>query len=331
MEIIFYTSQILNGLCYLHSSQILHLDLEPANIVLTENKKTAKICDMDSSQKKWCDESKKSDVSAYLGTLCFTSPEYLKHDRDAKPIGRATDIWSLGCVVLFMLGKGDFHIIDQDGKRFSVEDYLQELYFSTLVMNGRIPETSVKMSANMRSFVSSCLKLEPDERTSGANLLNHQVFNFHNSQGPQRVSRRQFVSLRTGVTRTLNLLEILDLDVHKVSNDEDPKSAVCVLKRIPIRPRVSAIEDTQDERDKIIRKYAALMELEHENVVKYFDYGRNEPHMEMERMACWYSLQEYHSGKSFNLELFPVFRHLLCELQSNLQFINILQSVSSFL
>ena len=146
-------------------------------------------------------------------------------------------------------------------------------------------------------------------------------------------SRREFVSLRTGVTRTLNLLEILDLDVHKASCDGDPKWAVCVLKRIPIRPRVSAIKDTQDERDKIIRKYAALMELEHENVVKYFDYGRNEPDMEMERMACWYSLQEYHSGdtiyKTFDLQLFNVSRHLLCELQST--DINILQSVSSFL
>ena len=40
------------------------------------------------------------------------------------------------------------------------------------------------------------------------------------------------------------------------------------------------------------------MELEHENVVKYLDYGRNEPDMEMEGMACWYSLQEYHSGET---------------------------------
>ena len=119
------------------------------------------------------------------------------------------------------------------------------------------------------------------------------------------ISRREFVSLRTGVTRTLNLLESLEFDVHKVSYDEGPKSEVFVLKRIPIRPRVFAIKDTQDQRDKIIRKYAALMELEHENVVKYFDYGRNEPDMEMDGKACWYSLQEYHSGNTvcvtFNL------------------------------
>ena len=111
-------------------------------------------------------------------------------------------------------------------------------------------------------------------------------------------SRREFVSLQTGVTRAVNLLQCLDENVHKASCDGDPKWAVCVFKRIPIRPSVSAIKDTQAERDKIIRKYAALMELEHENVVKYLDYGRNEPDMEMERMVCWYSLQEYHSGKT---------------------------------
>ena len=176
MEITFYTSQILNGLCYLHSSQIAHLDLKPANVVLTENKKIAKICDMDSSRRIWSDKSSHSDVSRYLGTFRFTSPEYLKHDRNAKPIGRATDIWSLGCVVLYMLGKGDFHIIDQDGKRVSVEDYLQERYFSSLVMNGRIPDIPARISANMRSFISNCLKSKPEERTSGASLLDHQVF-----------------------------------------------------------------------------------------------------------------------------------------------------------
>ena len=111
-------------------------------------------------------------------------------------------------------------------------------------------------------------------------------------------SCREFVSLRTGVTRTVNLLQCLDDNVHKASCDGDPKRAVCVLKRIPIRPSVSAITDTQDERDKIALKYDALMKLEHENVVKYLDYGRNERDMEMEGMACWYSLQEYHSGKN---------------------------------
>ena len=111
-------------------------------------------------------------------------------------------------------------------------------------------------------------------------------------------SRRKFVSLRTGVIRTVDLLETLDLDVHKASCDGDAKWAVCVLKRIPVFSRVPAIEETKDERDKIIGKYTALLELEHKNVVKYFDYGRNEPDMEVGGMACWYSLQEYHSGKT---------------------------------
>ena len=101
------------------------------------------------------------------------------------------------------------------------------------------------------------------------------------------------------------MLQCLDENVHKATCDGDPEWAVCVLKRIPIRPRVFAIKDSQAERDKMALKYDALMELEHENVVKYLDYGRNEPDMEMDRMACWYSLQEYHSGKTicktFNL------------------------------
>ena len=177
MEITFYTSQILNGLCYLHSSQILHLDLKPANIVLTENKKIAKICDMDSSRKKWSIDTRKSDVSEKIGTLWFTSPELLQfgEDPEAKPIGRATDIWSLGCVVLFMLGKGDFYILDRSGKPVSARACPAH-YFTNLIADGRIPDIPARISANMHSFISCCLKSKPDERTSGVNLLDQQVF-----------------------------------------------------------------------------------------------------------------------------------------------------------
>ena len=180
MEIAFYTSQILNGLCYLHSSQILHLDLKPANVVLTNNKKTAKICDMDSSRKKWSNESRNSAVSAYLGTLWFTSPELLQFEDDpeAKSIGRATDIWSLGCVVLFMLGKGNFHILGRNGKPVSARACPTH-YFTNLIANGRIPDIPARISANMRSFINNCLKSKPEERTSGASLLDHQVFKFN--------------------------------------------------------------------------------------------------------------------------------------------------------
>ena len=181
IEIISYTSQILNGLCYLHSSLIVHLDLKPANIVLTENKKTAKICAMDSSRKKWSIDTRKSDVSEKNGTLWFTSPELLQFgdDPEAKPIGRATDIWSLGCIVLYMFGKGDFHILDRNGKRVSVKCYRQAHYFTNLIADGGVPVTSAKMSANMRSFISNCLKWKPEERMSGASLLDHQVFKFY--------------------------------------------------------------------------------------------------------------------------------------------------------
>ena len=170
----------MNGLCYLHTSQILHLDLKPANVVLTNNKETAKICDMDSSRKKWSNESRKSDVSAYLGTLWFTSPEYLQfgEDPEAKPIGRATDIWSLGCVVLYMLGKGDFHILDRNGKPVSARACSAHS-FTNLIADGRIPNIPARISANMRLFISCCLKSKPEERMSGANLLDHQVFKFN--------------------------------------------------------------------------------------------------------------------------------------------------------
>lgn len=96
-----YARQILCGLNYLHSQNVIHGDIKAANI-LTDSKANLKLSDfgaskivdvilegLDVSQSGTCFEHTK-------GSLYWMAPEILFGD----PYGRRADIWALGCTIL---------------------------------------------------------------------------------------------------------------------------------------------------------------------------------------------------------------------------------------
>ena len=176
-EILFFTCQILKGLSYLHSCDppIIHLDLKGDNIVLTEDKKTAKLCDMDKSREMKSPRTTPSAVSYKFGTVSHMSPEMLKFDEDPRtrsPVGRTTDIWSLGCVVLEMLGKGDFFVADNNGQSLSM---INNTNSTSLIRNGHSPEIPITTSDDLKSFLMECFNRDPLQRTRAAELLGHRI------------------------------------------------------------------------------------------------------------------------------------------------------------
>ena len=178
-EILFFTRQILKGLNYLHSCDlpVIHLDVKSENIVLTEDKKTAKLCDMDNSRVMKSPRSTPSAVSHKIGTVFYMSPEMLEFDEDPRtrsPVGRATDIWSLGCVVLEMLGKGDFSIRENNGKSISVRN-CTEHDFTSLIRNGHSPEIPVTASPYLDSLLRQCFNRDPLQRKRADDLLDHLI------------------------------------------------------------------------------------------------------------------------------------------------------------
>ncbi|KAK2583310.1 hypothetical protein KPH14_009312 [Odynerus spinipes] len=91
--------QILDGIAFLHSLNVAHLDIKPQNLVLTGDFPDCdvKLCDFGISRYI----SHGADIREILGTPDYVAPEVLNYE----PISLATDMWSVG-VLLYVLLTG---------------------------------------------------------------------------------------------------------------------------------------------------------------------------------------------------------------------------------
>ncbi|XP_067372487.1 striated muscle preferentially expressed protein kinase [Channa argus] len=101
-DVVTYIVQILQGLDYLHTRRILHLDIKPDNIIVTYMN-VIKIIDFGSAQTY--NPLFLKQFSPPIGTLEYMSPEMLKGD----VVGPPADIWSVGVLTFIMLsGRSPF-------------------------------------------------------------------------------------------------------------------------------------------------------------------------------------------------------------------------------
>lgn len=95
----FIIYQILRGLKYQHSANVLHRDLKPRNILIS-SKCEVKICDYGLARLLAYNEGQKTDnMTDYVATRWYRAPELLLANEgyDAK-----IDVWSVGCILAEM-------------------------------------------------------------------------------------------------------------------------------------------------------------------------------------------------------------------------------------
>ncbi|XP_045103715.1 LOW QUALITY PROTEIN: mitogen-activated protein kinase kinase kinase kinase 4-like [Portunus trituberculatus] len=91
-----FVKQICEGVEFIHSKNILHLDMKPENILcLSREGNRVKICDFGLARKY--DPRKKLQV--LFGTPEFVAPEVVNFE----PIGFGTDMWSVGVICYVLL------------------------------------------------------------------------------------------------------------------------------------------------------------------------------------------------------------------------------------
>ncbi|KAG8708131.1 U4/U6 small nuclear ribonucleoprotein prp4 [Ceratobasidium sp. 395] len=85
-----YAHQLFLGLSLLKKTNVMHADIKPDNILVSENKTVIKICDLGSAS-----DVSENDITPYLVSRFYRAPEIIL----GLPYDAAIDIWSIGCTL----------------------------------------------------------------------------------------------------------------------------------------------------------------------------------------------------------------------------------------
>nr|XP_046227474.1 mitogen-activated protein kinase kinase kinase 8 [Scatophagus argus] len=161
-EIIWVTKQVLRGLEYLHSHNIIHHDVKPSNIVLMSDK--AVLVDFGLTVQMTEDIYIPRDLR---GTEMYMSPELVL----CRGHNTKADIYSLGTTIIHM----------QTGSPPWVQRYPRTAYPSYLyIIHKQAPpleDIAEDCSLAMRSFLERALERNPALRSSASELLKDEAIN----------------------------------------------------------------------------------------------------------------------------------------------------------
>jgi len=112
-HICYFLYQILRGLKYIHSANVLHRDLKPSNLLLNTTC-DLKICDFGLARVSDPEHDHTGFLTEYVATRWYRAPEIMLN---SKGYTKSIDIWSIGCILAEMLNNRPLfpgkHYLDQ--------------------------------------------------------------------------------------------------------------------------------------------------------------------------------------------------------------------------
>jgi len=157
-----YTSQIAEGVRFIHSHNVIHRDLKGKNIMVT-NDGIIKLIDFGCAKRLKKNQSTNSTTKtlfkSFKGTPYWMAPEVIKETGH----GSKADIWSIGCTIHEMA----------TGKPPWSDKAPYAAIYSIGNGDSPIPELPKDLGEGLKDFFKWCLTRDPDERPSATDLLNH--------------------------------------------------------------------------------------------------------------------------------------------------------------
>lgn len=156
----YYFNQIVEGLKYLNDRGIMHRDIKPKNILITNNKKTIKICDFGFA--------KRNDKIKRVYTMCG-SPLYMAPDIYKKTgYNETIDVWSLG-MILYEMIFGSHPLESWDDPKKMVQ--------SITTKDIEIPITNNEIEFECIELLQQMLKRNENDRITIEKIFEHNWLN----------------------------------------------------------------------------------------------------------------------------------------------------------
>jgi calcium/calmodulin-dependent protein kinase I len=198
---------LLESIQYMHDADVVHRDLKPENLLLTSKDDVAdiKLADFGFAKQVQMDDK---GLATACGTPGYVAPEILQ----AKPYGKAVDIWSIGVITYILLcGYPPFHD-DNQGVLFRKIKTGQFEFDSPYWDN---------VSSEAKDLILKMLVLNPNERWTAPQLLEHTWITGANVNTAQLTgalielrkftARRKFKAAVSTVKATISLTKKLTL------------------------------------------------------------------------------------------------------------------------
>ena len=159
-----YWEQILKSVHAIHEARVIHGDLKPANFLCVRG--ALKLIDFGIAKTMANPDNTKIARENTVGTVNYMSPEAIMGDDDGQhKQGRASDVWSLGCILYQMChGHTPFsHLKNLIQKMQAITNDAVSISFPPL------------RNPHMHDVIKACLQRDPTRRPSIPELLNHPL------------------------------------------------------------------------------------------------------------------------------------------------------------
>jgi len=272
--------QVLRGLEFCHSHNVIHRDVKPENILIS-NSGVVKLCDFGFARTLATGPGEV--FTDYVATRWYRAPELLVGD---VKYGKAVDIWAVGCL-LFEMVTGDplfpgdsdidqlFHITKYLGsltQRHQDVFHRNPLFTGMRLPNVKNPESFSKkfpqITQSAKDLIQKALSMEASQRPSCLEMMKHNFYQRANFATNFLEELQQKVEKETKSNPFLKSLSSQKENQHKNNTSESKENISLKTKKKDISKASSKVTTEKKKRKDLSKEDLFLNENKDDNKTK---------------------------------------------------------------